>query len=56
MYARITGTEALTSRSVSDSHGEVGGLFGSTGFWIRGVSSSGKDSKTEGRTFEDGGC
>jgi len=57
MYARITGTEAFTSKSVSDSHGELDGLFGSVeGFRIKGVSSSGKDSKTEGEIFEEGGC
>lgn len=29
MYASMTGTEAFTSRSVSDSHGELDGPLGS---------------------------
>lgn len=56
MYASITGTEAFTSKSVSENHGELDDFFGLVGFWIKGVSSSGKDSKVEGETFEDGGC
>ena len=56
MYASITGTEAFTSKTVSESHGELDDFFGLVGFWIKGVSSSGKDSQTEGETLQVEGC